>query len=109
MKTHELAKLLLEQPDAELTISLDTSTCCLNTGNRVYGATDDRTDFVYIEDGPVSNREVIEVVLCMDGNPNFNHVSEHEPPACDCEQCVKQTKQDIKTLKLITKQIADIK
>lgn len=37
MKTHELAKALLEQPDLELTASVDISTDESNAGDRAFG------------------------------------------------------------------------
>ena len=92
MKTHEMAKLLLGQPNEELIISLDVSTCCLDATRRVYAPTDDRTDFMYQKDG--LNSKVHEVVLCLDGHPNFDFVAEYEPPLCDCEACKLRIAQD---------------
>ena len=99
MKTHEMAKLLLEQPNAELRISLDVSTCCLDKGRRVFAPTNDRTDFVYQKDGP--NGDVQEVVLCMDGRPNFDFVAEYEPPLCDCKACKLRIVQDSRRMNLL--------
>jgi hypothetical protein len=59
MKAHELAKILLDLPDYELTVSVDVSTCDDDAGNRIFGD---------ILETQTSQGEI--VFLCV-GSPNY--------------------------------------
>lgn len=64
MNTHEIAKKLLSIPAAEITASVDMSTCDEDYGNRIFGI--DLHDMVATEEGKV-------ITLCFSSNDkNYN-------------------------------------
>ena len=65
MRSHELAKILLEHDDGDVTCSVDISTCDADADRRVFG------DFVEINSLPTDEGfGSSEVVLLFVGNLN---------------------------------------
>ena len=67
MRSHELAKELLEAPDGEIVCSVDISTCEGNAEDRCFGENFEGINSLPTDEGFGSD----EVVLLFSGNTNL--------------------------------------